>query len=90
MENIHNNLLHEEYKSLLWDVKSQSCTKLWIVTSFEHDNAQLLSLSFWIQCIPPPTLLSLKRGPCVIYFIFLFISLSNLSGENENKVLFFF
>lgn len=57
MENkIHNNLLHQEYKSLLWEVKNQSCTKLWIVTLFEHDNAQLLNFSFWIQGLLPPIL----------------------------------
>lgn len=44
MENkIFNHLLHQEYSSLLREVKSHSCIEVWIITSFEHNNAQLLS-----------------------------------------------
>lgn len=41
MENkVFNHLLH---RSLLWEVKSHSCNEVSIITSFEHNNAQLLS-----------------------------------------------
>lgn len=44
MENkIFNHILRQEYRSLLWEGKSHSCIGVWIITSFEHNNAQLLS-----------------------------------------------
>lgn len=44
MENkIFSHLLHQEYRTLLWEVESCSCIEIWIITSFEHNSALLLS-----------------------------------------------